>query len=265
MATERSAMFDLSRVDWQRLALPPLGLIVVVALWHVACVGLDIQVSVLPRPSLVLEAAIKRWDLLLSEGWVTLKETIYGFLLALVLGIPLAVAVANSRVLNLTFYPLLIALQSVPKVALAPILLVWLGIGIESKLAIAWLVAFFPVVVDTAAGLQSTPRELLELARSLRASPWQIFWKVQFPAALPFIMTGSKVAVTLAVIGAVIGEFVGSSEGLGYLLLSATSQINTPLAFASLFALAILGIVSYLAVVLVERLLAPLLPPTTRH
>ena len=265
MATERSATFDLSRVDWQRLALPPLGLIAVIALWHAACVGLDIQVSVLPRPALVLEAAIKRWDLLLSEGWVTLKETIYGFLLALVFGIPLAVAVANSRVLNLTFYPLLIALQSVPKVALAPILLVWLGLGIESKLAIAWLVAFFPIVVDTAAGLQSTPRELLELARSLRASPWQIFWKVQFPAALPFIMTGSKVAVTLAVIGAVIGEFVGSSEGLGYLLLSATSQINTPLAFASLFALAILGIVAYLAVVLVERLLAPLLPPTTRH
>jgi NitT/TauT family transport system permease protein len=146
-------------------------------------------------------------------------------------------------------------------VALAPIVLVWLGTGIESKLAIAWLVAFFPVVIDTAAGLQSTPPELLELARSLRASRWQIFWKVQLPAALPFVMTGAKVAVTLAVIGAVIGEFIGSSEGLGHLLLSATSQINTPLAFASLFALAALGMLAYLLVVIVEWLLRPLLPP----
>jgi NitT/TauT family transport system permease protein len=158
------------------------------------------------------------------------------------------------------FSPILIALQSVPKVALAPILLVWLGLGIESKLAIAWLVAFFPIVVDTSAGLQSTPRELLELARSLRASRWQVFSKVQFPAALPFIVTGSKVAVTLAVIGAVIGEFVGSSEGLGFLLMSATSQINSPLAFAALFALSALGILAYLLVVAIEWLLSPWLP-----
>ncbi len=174
-------------------------------------------------------------------------------------------AVANSNTLNLMFSPLLIALQSVPKVALAPIVLVWLGLGIESKLAIAWLVAFFPIVVDTAAGLRATPRELLELARSLRASPWQIFTKVQFPAALPYVMTGAKVAVTLAVIGAVIGEFIGSSEGLGHLLLTATSQINTPLAFAALVALAALGVLSYLAVVLVEWLLRSWLPQTRTH
>ena len=163
------------------------------------------------------------------------------------------------------FYPLLIALQSVPKVALAPILLVWLGTGIESKLAIAWLVAFFPIVVDTAAGLRSTPRELLELARSLRATRTQIFFKVQFPAALPFVVSGAKVAVTLAVIGAVIGEFVGSSEGLGNLLMSASSQINAPLAFASLFALAGMGMLAYLIVAIIERLLAPWLPHTEGH
>ena len=198
---------------------------------------------------------------MLEEGWVTLKATLYGFLLALGIGIPIAVAISSSKILNWMFSPLLIALQSVPKVALAPLVLVWLGTGIESKLAIAWLVAFFPIVVDTSAGLQSTPPELLELARSLRASRWQIFWKVQLPAALPFVMTGAKVAVTLAVIGAVIGEFIGSSEGLGHLLLSATSQINTPLAFASLFALAALGMLAYLLVVIVEWLLRPLLPP----
>lgn len=247
----------------KRLLYPPLGIVLTLALWHWACVEFKIQTAVLPTPGQVLDAGIARWDLLLSEGWVTLKETLYGFLLALALGIPIAVAVSNSQTLNLMFSPLLIALQSVPKVALAPILLVWFGIGIESKLAIAWLVAFFPIVVDTAAGLQSTPRELLELARSLRASRWQVFAKVQFPAALPFVVTGSKVAVTLAVIGAVIGEFVGSSEGLGFLLLSATSQINTPLAFAALFALAALGILAYLLVVFAEWLLSPWLPHST--
>ena len=244
----------------RKLLYPPLGIALTLLLWHWACIQFKLPVSALPTPVQVFNAAVGRWDLLLSEGWVTMKATLYGFALALVLGIPIAVAVSNSQTLNLMFSPILIALQSVPKVALAPILLVWLGLGIESKLAIAWLVAFFPIVIDTSAGLQSTPRELLELARSLRASHWQVFSKVQFPAALPFIVTGSKVAVTLAVIGAVIGEFVGSSEGLGFLLMSATSQINSPLAFAALFALSALGILAYLLVVAIEWLLSPWLP-----
>src|SRR5262249_29522889 len=163
--------------------------------WVLACWLGNLPTVVLPTPDKVLFAFIKRFDLLMSEGWVTLKETLYGFILAVVLGIPIAVAVANSRPLNLMFYPLLIPLQSVPKVAVAPILLVWLGTGIESKLAIVWLVAFFPIIVDTTAGLRSTPRELLELANSLRATPLQIFLNVQFPAALPFVITGSKVAI----------------------------------------------------------------------
>lgn len=245
--------------------LPPLGVILLLAAWHFYCVEFKVPTAVLPTPGLVFQAMIEKRELLLSEGWITLKETLYGFALAFALGVPLAVVVTNSSTLNLMFYPLLIALQSVPKVALAPVLLVWLGTGIESKLAIAWLVAFFPIVVDTAAGLRSTPRELLELARSLRATRTQIFFKVQFPAALPFVVSGAKVAVTLAVIGAVIGEFVGSSEGLGNLLMSATSQINAPLAFAALFALAAMGMLAYLVVAVIERLLAPWLPHTERH
>jgi NitT/TauT family transport system permease protein len=128
---------------------------------------------------------------------------------------------------------------------------------LESKLAIAFLVAFFPIVVDTATGLHATPSGLLELARSLRASRWQIFWKVQFPAALPFVFSGAKVAITLAVIGAVIGEFVGSVNGLGNLLLSANSQLNGPLAWAALVWLSILGVLLFGAVALLERLAMP--------
>jgi NitT/TauT family transport system permease protein len=202
-------------------------------------------------------ASIARYDLLLRETWPTFLESVYGFGLAVAIGIPLAVCVANSRILNLTLYPVLVATQSVPKVAIAPIILVWFGLGIESKLAIAFLVAFFPVVVDTATGLQSTPPGLLELARALRASPFQVFTKVQFPAALPFVFSGAKVAVTLAVIGAVIGEFVGSVSGLGNLLLTANSQLDSALAWAALVWLSVLGIVLFAAVVLAERLLMP--------
>jgi len=220
-----------------QLLYPLAGVALIIAVWVLACWFFNIPTVVLPSPDKVLRSLIVRSDLLFSEGWITLKETLYGFVLALVVGLPLAVAIANSRPLNLMFYPLLIALQSVPKVALAPMILVWLGTGLESKLAIVWLVAFFPIIVDTAAGLRATPKELLELAHSLNASPLQIFVKVQLPAALPFIVTGAKVAITLAVIGAVIGEFIGSSEGLGFLLLSATSQLDTPLAFAALFPL----------------------------
>lgn len=248
-----------------QVGYPFAGTVLLIALWAFYCVYGNVPTVVLPTPDKVLHAFIARFDLILAEGWITLKETLYGFVLALVIGIPMAVAVANSRALNLMFYPLLIALQSVPKVALAPIILVWLGTGIESKLAIVWLVAFFPIIVDTVAGLRATPRELLELARSLRASPMQVFLKVQLPAALPFIFTGAKVAITLAVIGAVIGEFVGSSEGLGFLLLSATSQLDSPLAFAALFALSFLGIFVYLLVELAERLAAPWLPPAPQR
>jgi NitT/TauT family transport system permease protein len=249
-----------------QLVYPTIGVVLIIAVWVLACWLANIPTVVLPTPDKVLHSLMLRRELLLGESVITLKETLYGFLLALAIGLPLAVAVANSRAVNLMFYPLLIALQSVPKVALAPMILVWLGTGLESKLAIVWLVAFFPIIVDTAAGLRATPKELLELAASLNASPLQVFLKVQLPAALPFVVTGAKVAITLAVIGAVIGEFVGSSEGLGFLLLSATSQLDTPLAFAALFALSALGILVYALVGLGERMMSAWLPPApARH
>jgi NitT/TauT family transport system permease protein len=240
-----------------RFVLPVLGLALLILVWHASVVAFNIPPVVLPRPGLVLDSTISNWRLIVSEGWITLLESLYGFVLAFALGVPLAVAIAGSRTLNLMFYPLLIATQSLPKVALAPLILVWLGIGMESKLAIAWLVAFFPIVVDTATGLRNTPAEFLDLATAVRASPFQTFWKIRFPAALPFVISGSKVAITLAVIGAVIGEFIGSNEGLGNLLLVANSQINIPLAFACLIGLAAIGIGLYGAVAAVELALKP--------
>jgi NitT/TauT family transport system permease protein len=240
-----------------RSAYPLVGLVVILALWQIYTSVTGISPLVLPSPMEIASVSVKRYDLLLQQTWPTLVETILGFGLALLLGIPLAVFVANSRLFNLVLYPILVATQSIPKVAIAPIILVWFGLGISSKLALAFLVAFFPIVVDTATGLQATPPGLLDLARALCASPRQVFFKVQMPAALPFIFAGSKVAITLAVIGAVIGEFVGSVTGLGNLVLAANAQLDGPLAWAALVWLSALGIVLFAAVAVVERLMMP--------
>jgi NitT/TauT family transport system permease protein len=236
---------------------PLAGFTIILVIWQLYADLAHISKIVLPSPADIVRVSWQQWDLLLRETWPTMLESVYGFMLAIGIGVPMAVCVANSRVLNLSLYPILIATQSIPKVAVAPIVLVWFGLGLESKLAIAFLVAFFPIVVDTATGLQATPHGLLELSRSLRASRWQIFWKVQFPAALPFVFAGAKVAITLAVIGAVIGEFVGSVNGLGNLLLSANSQLNGPLAWAALVWLSFLGVLLFGAVALLERVAMP--------
>lgn len=240
-----------------RLIYPLIGFAIILAVWQAYVDVFQVSKIVLPSPADILHVSWQRYDLLLKESWPTFLESILGFALAIAMGVPMAVCVANSRLLNLSLYPILIATQSVPKVAVAPIILVWFGLGLESKLAIAFLVAFFPIVVDTATGLQATPPGLVELGRSLKASRWQMFWKVQFPAALPFFFAGAKVAVTLAVIGAVIGEFVGSINGLGNLLLSANAQLDGPLAWAALVWLSVLGIVLFVAVVLAEKLIMP--------
>jgi NitT/TauT family transport system permease protein len=243
--------------DLKNLLYPLLGVAAILAIWQIYVSAFGINRIVLPGPFDILHASVDNWSILLKETWPTFLESVLGFAIAVVIGIPVAVCVANSRVLNLTLYPILIATQSIPKVAVAPIILVWFGLGLQSKLVIAFLVAFFPIVVDTAAGMRATPAGLLELARSLRASSLQIFLKVQFPAALPFIFAGAKVAVTLAVIGAVIGEFVGSLNGLGNLLLTANSQLDSPLAWAALIWLSALGILLFAAVVGIERLIMP--------
>lgn len=236
---------------------PLAGTLIIVLVWHYYVVLFHVPIVVLPTPMQVLQAMAQEWKALLEEGWVTALECIYGFALAMAIGIPIAVTMTYSRIANQMFYPLLVASQSIPKVAIAPILLVWFGTGLQSKLAMAFVIAFFPVVVDTATGLRSTSPELLELARSLQCSRLQTFFKIQLPSALPSIFSGAKIAVTLAVIGAVIGEFIGSNEGLGNLLLTANSQLNTPLVWAALIVLSALGMVLYGIVVLAEIILMP--------
>ncbi len=198
-------------------------------------------------------------------SWVTLYETLGGFALSILVGVPLAVLIVYSPALKSALYPLIVLTQSVPKIAIAPVLLLVVGHGEIPKIIVAFLVAFFPVVVDTATGLAATPPELLDLSRSYRASAFKTFLKVRLPMALPFFFAGAKVAITLSVIGAVVGEFVGSDQGLGYVILSATSYWKTELAFSSMILLSVMAIVLFGAVALVERIACPWLAPGTEE
>ncbi|WP_369824575.1 ABC transporter permease [Cellulosimicrobium sp. CUA-896] len=154
-------------------------------------------------------------------------------------------------------YPLILFAQVIPKIAIAPILVVWFGFGLTPKIVLAVLIAFFPVVVSAVAGLRSTDPELLELSATMGASRWKTFRKIRFPGALPQLMSGLKVAVTLAVVGAVVGEFVGADRGLGYVLLLASGNLDAPLLFADLILMSLIGVVLFLLVELLERLLIP--------
>jgi NitT/TauT family transport system permease protein len=237
--------------------LPLATLALLVLAWHVATRIFDWPRWLVPSPVDVWNALREEREILPGHFGRTLYETLAGFGLAILGGIPLAVAIAYSRFLERTIYPVLLALNAVPKIAIAPILILWMGFGVGPKVVVTLLLCIFPIVISTAAGLKSTPPELVELVRSLDASPLQSFVKLRFPASLPHVFVGLKVAISLAVIGAVIGEFVGAEKGLGYVIIASGGNVNTSLAFAAMVLLALMSIVLFYALVALERLLVP--------
>jgi len=241
--------------------VPVVTLAGVLLAWEAATRAFRIPRFIMPAPSAILAEGWEWRYRFIGHAWVTLYETLGGFALSMLVGVPLAVLIVYSPTLKSALYPLIVLAQSVPKIAIAPVLLLMLGHGEIPKVIVAFLVAFFPVVVDTATGLAATPPELLDLSRSYRASAFKTFLKVRLPMAMPFVFAGAKVAITLSVIGAVVGEFVGSDQGLGYLILSATSYWKTELAFSSMILLSVMAIVLFGAVALVERLVCPWLAP----
>jgi NitT/TauT family transport system permease protein len=228
-----------------------------ILLWAAAVRVFDWPVWLVPSPEDVWRALVDYRSLLPRQTWVTFVESVAGFGLAVAIGVPLAVGIASWRLLERTIYPILLGLNAVPKIAIAPILILWMGFGYGPKIAVAFLLCVFPIVIATATGLQSTPAEIVELARSLCASRWQTFRRFRLPWALPQTFVGLKVAISLAVIGAVIGEFVGSSEGLGWVIVNSGSNVNTSLAFGAMALLAVMSIAMFYAIVALERLLVP--------
>ncbi|MFD7024610.1 ABC transporter permease [Promicromonospora sukumoe] len=224
--------------------------------WFVAWREL-VPAYLVPAPGAVAETMIAEWPMLLEHTWVTTLETILGFVLAAVIGVATAVLLVYSRTAEKSLYPLILFAQVIPKIAIAPILVVWFGFGMTPKIVLAVLIAFFPVVVSAVAGLRSVDPELLEMSATMGASRWKTFRKIRFPGALPQLMSGLKVAVTLAVVGAVVGEFVGADRGLGYVLLLASGNLDAPLLFADLILMSLIGVVLFVLVEVLERVLIP--------
>ena len=241
--------------------VPALTLLGALVLWEAAIRVFKVPNFIMPAPSAIVGEGWEWRYRFVGHTWVTLYETLGGFALSIVVGVPLAVLIVYSPTLRSALYPLIVLMQSVPKIAIAPVLLLVIGHGEFPKVIVAFLVAFFPVVVDTATGLAATPPELLDLSRSYRASAFKTFMKVRLPMALPFFFAGAKVAITLSVIGAVVGEFVGSDQGLGYVILSSTSYWKTEVAFSSMILLSLMAILLFGAVELIERLTCPWLAP----
>lgn len=187
----------------------------------------------------------------------TVGACLLGFFAALVLGVLAAVGIVYSRLLENTLYTLLVSLNSIPKIALAPLFIIWMGTNLSSKVAISMLIALFAIVIDTVLGLRSVDPDVLDMTRSMRASPWQVLRKVRFPAALPAMFAGMKVAISLALVGAIAGEFVASQAGLGYVILTAQGMFQTTRVFAAIVLLGVLGTILFYLVSLVERLAVP--------
>ncbi len=236
---------------------PVVTVLLFLFLWEVTVRLLRVPEFLVPVPSRVVAKIQEHMGLLLRYGWVTTKEILLGYLLSIVVGIPLALAIFLSPVFARSAYPLLVSSQAVPKIAIAPLFVIWFGFGLLPKVLVAFLIAFFAIVISTVVGLGSIQPEKIYLARSMGLSPLATFLKIRLPQALPAIFGGLKVAITLAVIGAVVGEFVGGDSGLGYLLQVATGSLDSPLNFAGLVALTVIGAGLFLLIELIEWLAIP--------
>lgn len=243
------------RPAWQiaRGILLPLGFAVVATLaWEAFCRFVKMSPAVLPTPSAVWQVLAQSYGILAEQAVPTAYETLVSFAIASVLGIALAVALTFSAWVREALYPNIVMFQLIPKIALAPLFIVWLGVGSSSTVTVAVFITFFPIVVSTATGLVSVKPEVLQLCRSLTASQWQIFYLARFPYAMPYIFAGMKVGVTMAMIGVVVGEFITAQKGLGYIIMFASAAGETATVLAAVVMLCAIGLALYAVVALGE-------------
>jgi NitT/TauT family transport system permease protein len=239
------------------LLLPFAAVIAVLILWSAAVRIFEIPDYLLPAPQDVIRRIARDWYVLARNATYTLQSVLIGFAVGVLVGVPLAFAVVLSRSVERVTMPFLVMSQTIPKVAIAPILVVWLGFGILPKIAVVFLIAFFPIVVSTVVGLKSVESDMIDLVRSMGANTLKIMLRVRAPTALPQMFAGFKIAICLAVVGAIVGEFVGSDRGLGYLLLTATGTLDGTLVWSALFILIAIGIALFAIVSKLERLAIP--------
>ena len=235
------------------MAMPWLVTVGIFLVWEIACAGFDIPQFVLPRPSVVAASAVQWAGPIWHHASHTLFTTVLGFAFAVAGGVLLGIAVGSSRLIYTGLYPVLIGFNSIPKVAIVPVLVVWFGIGTVPAVITAFLISFFPIAVNVATGLATLEPELEDVLRSLGARKTDILIKVGLPRSMPYFFASLKVAITLAFVGSVISETVASNEGIGYLMLQASSRFEIPLVFAGLMVIAVMGVAMYIVFALIER------------
>jgi NitT/TauT family transport system permease protein len=246
-----------NRIVTSHRLYPVVAALAILALWEGAVIMLNIGTWLLPRPSAVIVACFTHAKVLVPAALVTSQEIMIGFFLSVTLGLLVAMAIVSSKVVEESTYPLLVATQLIPKIAIAPILTTWFGFGMTPKITMCFLISFFPMVIDSIVGLRSVPIGKLQLAVTMGASRRQLFTKIRLPNALPNIFGGMKIASTLAVVGALVGEFISSDSGLGRVMLLANGDFNSTLLFAAITYLTIIGLILYSVIELLERLFIP--------
>jgi NitT/TauT family transport system permease protein len=261
---------SISRSERRRKPLPDavlaLGLIVAVTIvWELAIRLFEVPTFVLPAPSAIVRQLIESRARLAGAAMSTAVEISLGFVLASLTGIGIALLIVRFERFGRALYPLIVLFQNVPKVALAPIFILWFGFDLAPKIALIVVIAFFPVAIDMLAGLQSVQPSFVALMESVGASRGKILMRVRIPHSLPYLMAGLKVAITFSVIGAIVGEFAGANQGLGYVIEFASTQLDTPLIFAALIVVSVLGLAFYYVVELAERVLVPWSPKFDTH
>lgn len=245
------------RMGWGGWLTPTLFGIFGLIVWQFLVDVREVPAYLLPSPLQIIDTGWSHRLELLDATYVTTWEVLVGFALAVLVSVPVAALIVSFRWFETIIYPFLVILQTVPKIALAPLFVVWFGFGVLPKVLVTFLICFFPILLDTMTGLRSSNPDMASLVKSMGGGTWSIFRKVRLPAALPSFFSGLKVAITLAVVGAVVGEFVGATQGLGYLLLRANANLDTPLLFAAIVILTTVGLILYYAVSLIERLAIP--------
>ena len=237
--------------------LPATFFLLVLAAWQIACDLFGVPEFLLPSPVAIIKKIAEVPERMLLHTLATLREVVIGFAIACAGGIVLASVTAHSRLFGRTVFPMLVMSQTIPTIAIAPILVIWFGPGDASRLIVVFLIAFFPIVVNTTAGLLRVSEELIDLARGLNASRWKIYTKIRMPNALPHIFTGMRISIALSVIGAVVAEFVAAEQGLGYLIFSANTNLDTKLVFAGVVLLATMGIILFQIVRIAQQFAVP--------
>ncbi len=242
------------------VGFPLMAVLIVGLIWTAVVWVFKFPVYFLPAPLVIIEELSGAFWGLMPDAWITIQETLLGFFLAIAVGFSAAVLLIWSEPIKRAVLPLFIFLQTMPKIAIAPLFIIWFGFGVFPKVIMAFIICLFPILINTSVGLASIESNMLELINSMAAKKWQVFFKARIPNALPYFFTSLKIAITLALIGAIVGEFVGGEGGLGYRILLANARLNAPLLFSIVFILVFIGAGLFYIVSGLERIIMPWKP-----